>query len=260
MNRVQVPNPKVYHLSNWNNLNEPQKLDVIKDLCQRHGRDPRIATKAVSILRQSNVKPRDYVGQAACLLRWVQNCIYYVNEPGERLQDPLYTIKEGYGDCDDMAIVLCSFFESINLPWKLVLSGGSKTGKKRYIHGQKFKRDAVYSHIYCMVGNNPFNPTEWYFCEPTIQKVPLGWDVVSANDDTLPELLSPNLKGFGVSPMAVAVGTSVGESTAIGQGNPQDDGYLSRAIKTAISAAFVGVLTTVFSEILLEKIREYKSK
>jgi len=171
-------------------------------------------------------------------------------------------MKEGYGDCDDMVIVLCSFFESINLPWKLVLSGGSKTGKKRYIHGQKFKRDAVYSHIYCMVGNNPFNPTTWYFCEPTIRNVPLGWDVVAANDDTLPELLSPSYNGFGVSPMAVAVGTSVGESTALTQGsdNKSEDDYVTKAIKTALSAAFVGVLTTVFSEILLEKIREIRKQ
>ena len=253
MNRVNVPNPKVYHLPNWNRLTEPQKLDVIKDICLKYGRDPRVATQAVSILRQANIAPRDYVGQAACLLKWVQNCIYYINEPGERLQDPLYTIKERYGDCDDMAIVLCSFFEAIHLPWKLVLSGGSKSGKKRYIHGERFKRDATYAHIYCMVGDNPFRPKQWYYCEPTIRGVPLGWDVVSANDDSLPELLSPQFNGFGVSPMAVAVGTSVGESTALYP--PKENGYLSQAFKTAIGAAFVGVLTTVLSEIVLEHIR-----
>ena len=78
MNRVNVPNPKVYHLPNWNRLTEPQKLDVIKDICLKYGRDPRVATQAVSILRQANIAPRDYVGQAACLLKWVQNYIYYV--------------------------------------------------------------------------------------------------------------------------------------------------------------------------------------
>ena len=171
---LQMDTPKVYHFEKWHNLSEPQKLDVIKDIIESYGRDPRVATKCIQILRQANVAPRDYVRQAKVLLDWVQHKIYYVNEPGERLQSPMYTLKVGYGDCDDMVIVLCSFFEAIKLPWKLVLSGASKTGKKRYIHGERFKRDAAYSHIYCMVGDRPFSPTKWFYCEPTIRGVPLG--------------------------------------------------------------------------------------
>tara|TARA_Y100000034_G_scaffold137025_1_gene218780 strand:+ start:4450 stop:5289 length:840 start_codon:yes stop_codon:yes gene_type:complete len=276
-----LPNeaPKVYHLANWGNLNEPQRLDIIADIIRSYGRDPKIATKAVSILWQAGVAPRDYVKQAAVLLKWVQDNIYYVNEPGERLQDPLYTLKVGYGDCDDMVIVLNSFYESIRMPWKLVISGPDASGKKkRYIHGDRFRKDARYAHIYSMVGDRPFGPKTWYYAEPTIRGVPLGWDVVDSDDHELPELLAPAYGAFGVNPMALAVGTSIGmEERALRQksgggasksffgkreglwGLPTGiSPHMKEQIRGAIFAGAVGVITTLVSEFLLERVKGKK--
>jgi hypothetical protein len=276
-----LPNedPKVYHLANWGRLNEPQRLDIIADIIRRYGRDPKIATQAVAIIRAAGVAPRDYVKQAAVLLKWVQEKIYYVNEPGERLQDPLYTLKVGYGDCDDMVIVLCSFYESIRLPWKLVISGPDDSGKKkRYIHGDRFRKDARYAHIYGMVGDRPFGPRKWYYVEPTIRGVPLGWDVVDSDDHELPELLAPNYGTFGVNPMAVAVGTSIGVEEHAQREKYEGKngrsvfserrGYLGlptglsprmiEQIKGAIFAGAVGVITTLVSEFLLERLKNKK--
>lgn len=135
--------------------------------------------------------PRDYEKQAGALLKWVQDPknVYYVNEPGERLQDPLHTLKVGHGDCDDQVLLLTCFYESIGLPWKFVLSGRHKSGQKiRYIEGDQVPSDVSWTHIYCMVGTPPFKPNKWYFCETTVLGVPLGWDVINGDHSFLPEM------------------------------------------------------------------------
>lgn len=189
VNPITLGDAKPYHMPDWHNLSHPKRLTVLRKIATARGRDPRMATVAVKILRKARVKPRDYKNQAAAILKWVQDNIYYVNEPGERLQDPLYTLKAGYGDCDDLSLLLCSLFESLNLPWRLVLSGRSASGQKiRHIEGNQDPAGAVWVHIYAMVGTPPFNPSIWYFCEPTVRGVPLGWDVISGDKSYLPEM------------------------------------------------------------------------
>ena len=198
---------EVHHLPDWKGYGDPKRIEVIKHIAMMRGRDPRIASMAVDIIRKAKVKPRDYKGQAAALLKWVQDPknIYYVNEPGERLQDPIFTIKQGWGDCDDQIMVLGAMFESIRLPWKLVLGGLCNGKKVRYIEGTPFPKGCKWAHIYAMVGDAPFNPAKWYFCETTLQGVPLGWDVVSGHSSYLPELATkpkgkPGIVQLGKAP------------------------------------------------------------
>jgi hypothetical protein len=189
--QLDLGDSRVFHLPNWNNLSHPERLAVMRQIAMMRGRDPRIAKLAVSIIKKSGAKPREYEKQAASLLKWVQDPrnVYYVNEPGERLQDPLHTIKIGHGDCDDQSLLLTCLFESIGLPWKYVLSGRSGVGKKvRHIEGGKVEPDTRWSHIYCMVGTPPFSPNRWYFCETTVIGVPLGWDVIEGDHSYLPEM------------------------------------------------------------------------
>jgi hypothetical protein len=187
---LNLAGTEVHHLPDWKGYDDPKRLEVIRHIAMMRGRDPRIASLAVDIIKKAKVKPRDYKGQAAALLKWVQNPknVYYVNEPGERLQDPIFTIKQGWGDCDDQIMVLGAMFESIRLPWKLVLGGVCNGKKVRYIEGTAFPRGCKWAHIYAMVGDAPFNPTKWYFCETTVRGVQLGWDVVSGHKSYLPEL------------------------------------------------------------------------
>ena len=100
--------PKVMDLPAFDGYSDPKKLDVISRIAEQAGRDPQLATVAVNILRQYRVPSRDYRGQAAALLKWVQQNIYYVNEPDERLQDPFYTLKVKYGDCFPASTLLLS--------------------------------------------------------------------------------------------------------------------------------------------------------
>lgn len=238
---LNLGNAKVYHLPDWHKLSHPQRLRVIRKIAMQRGRDPRIAQLAVSIIKDAGIQPRNYIGQADAILRWVQDPknIYYVNEPGERLQDPIYTIKQGHADCDDQVLVLCALFESVGLPWKLVLSGRNARGKIRHIEGQQVFPGTRWTHIYCMVGDRPFRPSTWYFAEPTVHGVPLGWDVVSGDHRYLPEMAKPT-KGparIAPSPMA-APGHVPAALPPAGRRSPAyDAAYGSALIPIAVGAS-----------------------
>jgi hypothetical protein len=271
---------KTYHLPDWHKLSHPERLNIIRQIAMMRGRDPRIARLAVSIVKKSGARPRQYEKQAAALLKWVQdpqNC-YYVNEPGERLQDPIYTLKAKHGDCDDQVLLLCSLFESLGMPWRLCLSGLDSNGQKiRYIEGADVPGGCKWVHVYCMVGTPPFKPTHWYFCECTIEKVPLGWDVLSGDKAYLPEMRkrtgpvrvigAPSVQaGFrpaslpasenkspaykaaygNVSALSAAVGASVGAEL-------EDDKNLNW--EKILLAVGTGVAVSVITQITLDWVR-----
>lgn len=272
---LDLKGAKVHHLPDWGGYDDPQKMAVIRKISEMRGRDPRIVQKAVSIIKKAKVKPRQYDKQAAALLKWVQTPknIYYVNEAGERLQDPIYTLNHGHGDCDDQILLLCSFFESIRLPWKLVISGRRKTtGQKvRYIEGMPYPRDCTWTHIYCMVGTPPFRPTKWYFCECTVEGVPLGWDVVSGDHRYLPEMSSgggparlmrakPAPIGYKPKrpPRGKAVPPAYGNiaqvmGTAVGQSIHENDKILNW--KKLVPTILTGVAVAIGTQLALDWVR-----
>ena len=198
---------KVHHLPTWKSYDDPVRIRALREIALTAGRDPRMATLAVSIVRGDasawggpirGAEPRDTLAQAALLLKWVQG-LYYVNEPGERLQDPLYTVQVGYGDCDDLAMLLAALCESLRIPWRLTLSGRAPGGRTiRWMEGER-RKQANWAHIYVAIGDRPFTPKRWIFAEPTIRGVPLGWDVVQATTASgrvvLPELAGIPLDG-----------------------------------------------------------------
>lgn len=192
--RVNLDSAQTYHLPQWSDMGDPKRIAVLRKIALEAGRDPRIATVAIHIIRTAGIKPRDYTGQARALLRFVQHRIYYANEPGERLQDPAYTLRVGYGDCDDMALLLAAFCESIRLPWRFVISGKRGDRIVRWVEGTPYT-PAKWAHIYLAIGDKPFAPSRWMFAEPTLRSVNLGWDVVQASaggSRPLPELSGPD--------------------------------------------------------------------
>ena len=233
--------PKTHHIPAWYHMGDTRRLQIIREIIESYGRDPRIAEAAVAILKKSGAQPREYVAQAQALLGWVQQNIYYLNEPGERLQAPLYTLEKRFGDCDDEVILLCSFFEACRLPWKLALAGKNRQGKLvQFIEGERIPHGVKWSHIYCIVGDQPFNPKRWFPAEPTLQ-VPLGWDVVQAAN--LPRSHS-SMPELGQVSGGRATGTAIGSSIAAQ--NPW---------KRVYPAIAIGAATAIATELLLEFIR-----
>jgi hypothetical protein len=254
-NRLATSQPKVYHMPQWDGYGDPKRLDVIARIAESRGRDPQIATLAVNILRKSGVKPRQFKKQAGALLKWVQDNIYYVNEPGERLQDPLYTLKVGYGDCDDMAIVLYSLCRSIRLPVKLVIVGMDRSGRKvRYHQGDMHYPQGVdWSHIYTAIGDDPFNPRQYNYAEPTVQGAPLGWDVVNAKNFNIPELSGFSGTGAVAGSMAELVAT---ESEKRGAAHTDQTGLFGLNWTSIFAAALVGSIMSGSSSLLTDAITD----
>lgn len=196
---VNLDSATTYHLPQWGGMNDPKRLAALRKIALEAGRDPRIATVAINVFREAGVQPRDYAGQAAALLKFTQTRIFYANEPGERLQDPAYTLRVGYGDCDDMALLLAALCESVRLPWRFVISGKRGNRVVRWMEGTPYS-PARWAHIYLAIGDRPFAPRKWTFAEPTLKTVPFGWDVVAASKGgtvPLPELAGPSLVALG---------------------------------------------------------------
>jgi len=279
---MDLGSAKAYHLPDWHQMSHPQRLKVIRQIAMMRGRDPRISKLAVSVLRKSGARPRNYEDQAAALLKWVQdpnNC-YYVNEPGERLQDPIYTIEAKHGDCDDQVLLLCAMFESVGLSWRLCLCGKGPNGEKvRYIEGADVPGGTKWVHIYCVVGTPPFRPTRWYYCEPTIEGVPLGWDVISGDRSYIPEaarkahdkrgtgpiqVVEPGKAPLGFKPRphsgSPAYKAAYGQSAlvsavsgAVGEEVESSTGQMDW--KKIMAAVATGVAVSVFAQLTLDWVR-----
>ena len=191
--------PKTWKIDDWSSMSQSKRMKFLRSISSYAGQNPEIATLCVQIFRSENIPARAYKKQAEALLRWVQKNIYYVNEPQERLCEPTYTLKVGYGDCDDMALLLGAMCESIKLEYRYVLAGKSNGKIDRWIEGTPYK-DGDWSHIYLIIGYPPFQPKKWVFAEPTIASAELGWDIVQAKNGSasiLPELGGGNI-GSGV--------------------------------------------------------------
>lgn len=274
---LDLKGPETYVLGPWTRTGHAGRLKTLRRIVMEYGRDPRVATKVVQILREAKVEPRQFKSQAAALLKWVQEHIYYVNEPDERLQSPEYTLRVGYGDCDDMAILLGAFYESIGLPWRFVISGFDKEGRPvRWVESKTPVPKAHWAHIYVKVGWPPGRPQAWDTAEPTIKGVPLGWDVVDAlrrgERIPLPELqpggnlagVAPGVLGlvevaaptYGLVPVGspvAGVGSLVPVPTAISdlKDELQEELHWKKIAVTAI----VGAVTSVATGLLVTYLR-----
>jgi hypothetical protein len=202
---------RVFEIKQWGQWGLPRRLDFLTKLCEDWQRDPQIAQAAARILQDAGVQPRDSEGSWRALLTWVQKNIHYQNEQNERIQSPAYSLEKGYGDCDDMAVLLKCLGGSLRLPSEFTVSGREKGGqraKRRWVRRRgPIPPHVEWSHIYLCVGWPPFKPSRWVFAEPTLH-VPLGWDVMSASD---PRAAIPEMAGVSLGMMPVSLGAASAE-------------------------------------------------
>lgn len=191
---------RVIQIRGWTRKSDKKKLKMLRELAVQYGGDPHMRWFVVNqILKPAGVQQRDFKKQAAAMLKWVQQNIYYTNEPDEQVQTPWRTIAVKTGDCDDSSLLLASFAESIRMPWKFALSGHNGKGKRvRYVEGGRMPY-AQFSHIYVVLGWPPFKPQEWASAETTIRGAPLGYDVVHDGLRPFNEVISATPSGPGPS-------------------------------------------------------------
>ncbi len=132
----------------------------VKQLIREGAKDFYVRQKAIDILLEGGVRPKNYLGEIQALFGWVQRNVRYTKDPYrvEVLHTPRRMLDLRAGDCDDMTILLGSMLEAIGHPVRLVLTGPDVLKPK------------LFSHIYLEVNHRG----RWIPLDATMPH-PMGW-------------------------------------------------------------------------------------
>lgn len=137
-----------------------QTVQHVQALIRAGAKDFYVRQKAIDILLEKRVKPKDYLGEIQALFEWVQRHIRYTKDTVqvEVLHSAKRMLELRAGDCDDMTILLGAMLEAIGHPVRLVLSGPDPL------------RPDLFTHIYIEV----FHKGRWIPLDSTMP-YPMGW-------------------------------------------------------------------------------------
>lgn len=130
-------------------LNEMRKM--VRDY-KKSDQVRSLAAEIVAPLQQKN-----FMGEIKRLHAYVRDNVRYLRDINgvEVLQSPPETMRRGYGDCDDKAILLAAMLEAIGHPTRFVAIG---------------KAPGKFTHVYVETRNGP----NWIALETT-EPVEAGW-------------------------------------------------------------------------------------
>lgn len=132
----------------------------VANLVKEGAKDFGVRQKAIDILFESGIQPKDYWGEIETLFEWVKRNVRYTRDIHrvELLHSARRMLELRAGDCDDMTILLAAMLKSIGHPVRLVLAGFNP------------KRKKLFTHIYLEV----FHKGQWVALDPTVNR-PMGW-------------------------------------------------------------------------------------
>jgi transglutaminase-like putative cysteine protease len=135
-------------------------VEHIANLIRFGSKDFYVRQKAIDILIERGVRPKDYLGEINALFQFVQRGVRYTKDPlrVEVLHTARRMLDLRAGDCDDMAILLGAMLEAIGHPVRLVITGPDPL------------RPRLFTHIYLEV----FHQGRWIPLDPTM-RFPMGW-------------------------------------------------------------------------------------
>jgi transglutaminase-like putative cysteine protease len=135
-------------------------VELIAYLVREGAKDFGVRQNAIEILRQCEIKPKDYLGEVRALFEWVKCNIRYTRDiyRVELLHTAQRMLELRAGDCDDMTILLGAMLISIGHPVRLVLAGFNP------------RRGNLFTHIYL----EAFYKGWWIPLDPTVKR-PMGW-------------------------------------------------------------------------------------
>ncbi|TYP92075.1 Transglutaminase-like superfamily protein [Fodinibius salinus] len=135
-------------------------LSEMKRLVKEYKGNPKIRDKAVTLTkgiakdgRTGLPDRRNYHNIASAVYDWMKQNIAYIRDPDdiEWLQTPLVTLKNGYGDCDDLSVLAGALLSSIGVPTQFKVVKADR------------RKPNSYSHVYLEYKVNgswqPFDPT-----------------------------------------------------------------------------------------------------
>lgn len=129
-------------------------------LVQKYKSDPQIIFLSRQLARSVGYK--DYWAQAEACFEWVKTHISYVRDPHglELVQDPVWTMKFGTGDCDDQAVLLSALCQSLGFPTRF------KTVKED-------ASSSEFTHVYSQV----LIPSRgWVAADTIVPHADFGWE------------------------------------------------------------------------------------
>ena len=131
-------------------------LKLMAQIARQYKVDPLIRQTAARIISVSPEK--DDLAEAGTLQDWVRANIRYTGDvlDVETLQTPDYTLQEGYGDCDDQAILLATLLMAVGIPAAYVAIG---------VDGEP------YSHVMAFAQLRGYTPP-WVSLETTLTTDP----------------------------------------------------------------------------------------
>jgi len=174
-------------------LGTRRTVEHIKALIRAGAKDFYVRQKAIDILLERGVRPKDYLGEIKALFEWVQHNVRYTKDTFrvEVLHSARRMLELRAGDCDDMAILLGSMLEAIGHPVRLVVVGPDPL------------RPRLFTHIYL----EAYVRGRWIALDATMPH-PMGWAPRTFVKQVFPierrsSMLSEDeLQGFG-APVSV---------------------------------------------------------
>ena len=141
-------------------LGTQKTVEHVQALIRAGAKDFYVRQKAIDILLEKQVKPKDYLAEIKALFEWVQQHIRYTKDTFqvEVLHSARRMLELRAGDCDDMAILLGAMLEAIGHPVRLVIIGPDPL------------RQDLFTHIYLEV----FHKGRWIPLDATMP-YPMGW-------------------------------------------------------------------------------------
>ena len=135
-------------------------VEHVQALIRAGAKDFSVRQKAIDILLEKEVRPKDYLGEIKALFEWVQRHIRYTKDTFqvEVLHSARRMLELRAGDCDDMTILLGAMLEAIGHPVRLVIIGSDPL------------RQDLFTHIYLEV----FHKGRWIALDATMPH-PMGW-------------------------------------------------------------------------------------
>lgn len=101
-------------------------------IVRKYSSDLTTIQAATAIIQQAGITDtRTQRFQAIkAIQNWVRDRIGYAHDPQniEMLQTPPATLKRGYGDCDDKAILTCAMLKALGFETELLAVGGTGAG------------------------------------------------------------------------------------------------------------------------------------
>ena len=101
--------------SGW--LGTQKTVEHVQALIRAGAKDFYVRQKAIDILLEKQVKPKDYLAEIKALFEWVQQHIRYTKDTVqvEVLHSARRMLELRAGDCDDMTILLGAMLEAIEI-------------------------------------------------------------------------------------------------------------------------------------------------